>query len=299
MIFILSNGKQIRGDLVRRAIIRSDLSPVPVTLEADFVAGDDDFDSLLAQGKTLKAPNGDTFQIVKSSRIIGRDGDKNGRKNELFSIIGLLQNCLPVSKALKRAIIKENAHLSEIYRAAGCVIKSVEADFPIPRFYCYVGETPSFQIAQVLQDEGGVVRWKNQRLQFMRSPDLFKQKPVLTMPSNAAVDTTVDFLEKHQVPWYFSVNPSGNLIFGDRDKERPAVFSPAKTVQKLNNLSRVLIQRRVVKILLNVTICAGDIIQFSDGKLYTVITAAHCFASGTGGENGIQTSTRLWLGELG
>jgi hypothetical protein len=297
VILFLSNGRQIRGDLIDQAILRSDLSPIPVTLEADIRAGDDDFEARLQEGQLLKTVSGDEFYIIKSERTASRAslGDK-----ELagFRITALLNCCLSVAYVRSRAIIKENATLSAIYRAAGASIPSIQSDFPVPRFYCPIGQTPTFHIARVLQEEGGVVRWKNSKLQFIRLQGILDGKVVRTLPETAALDVNTGFLERHEVPWFFSLDETGGFVFGNRDKPRSVQFSPFKNVQRLRNLTRCLIHRKTAKILYDINICAGDVIAFTGGTKYAVITAAHVFKSGSTDGGATEAFTRLWLGEV-
>ena len=297
MLLFLPDGRQIRGDLIESAVLRSDLSPIPVTLEAEIRSGDENFEPFLRQGKLLKNAAGDEFYIVKSERVSSRaaQGDK-----ELSGcrIIALLNSCLSVAYVRSRAIIKENATLSAIYRAAGATIPAIQNDFPVPRFCCLVGQTPTFHIARVLQEEGGVVRWKKSRLQFIRLQTILDGQVARTLPDTACQELETGFLEHHEVPWFFSLDSSGGFIFGNREKPRSVKFSPFKNVQRLRNLTRCLVQRKKAKILYDENICAGDIIGFTNAKKYAVITAAHVFKSGTtqGGQN--EAYTTLWLGEV-
>lgn len=297
MILFLNNGKQIRGDLISSSVLRSGLSPIPVTLEAELRAGDEDFESRLQQGCLLKDGFGDDFYIIKSERVSSRHAIS---ENELagYRITALLNNCLSVAYVRSRSVVKENATLSAIYRACGATIPPIENDFPVPRFCCLVGQTPSFHIARVLQEEGGVVRWKNSHLQFIRLQGILSGKVVRTLPETACKDVQTGFLEHHEVPWFYSLDAEGGFLFGNRDKPRLASFSPFKNVQRLRNLTRCLIHRKTVKILYDSNICAGDVIAFTGGSRYAVITAAHVFKSGTmdGGQN--QAYTNLWLGEV-
>ena len=65
MILTFADGKQIRGDLIKSATLRSDLSPIPLTLEAEIRAGDDGLDKRLAEGQVLNV-GGDALRSVKS-----------------------------------------------------------------------------------------------------------------------------------------------------------------------------------------------------------------------------------------
>ena len=295
MILHLSNGNQIRGDLIKSAVLRSDLAPIPLTLEAE-IRVDDDMAKRLAEGSILTLGSGDAMRIVKSIKADERviQGE---REMAAVSITAMLDTCHSISFVRSRAIIKESAALSAIYRAAGATLQAVDADFPAPRFSCFVGDTPSFHIARVLQEEGGVVRWKSGRLKFFRLADLFKQKAVADLPNNASDDVVSGFLERHEVPSFFSLNDAGGFVFGNRAKSRSVRYSPFKDVQRLRNMSRCLVLRKVLKTDFSGELAAGDLVNFAGGVPLCIITAAHVFESGTDG-GGNNQYTRLWLGSL-
>lgn len=297
MILYLSNGKQIRGDLIKSAILRSDLAPVPVTLEADIRGGDENIDAMLAEGKTLSDASGNALHIVKSVRVSGRAA-QGGHGMIGFRITALLDACVNVAYVRSRAIIKENSSLSAIYKAAGATLPGIKSDFPVPRFCCPVGETPSFHIARALQEEGGVVRWKGERLQFLKLRDIFSQKAVRTIPSNASQNVDGGFLERHEIPWFFSTDDAGAIVFGDRSKPRAVRYSPFKNAQRLQNMTRCLVLKKTAKIPYDIRICAGDAIEDESGNRYAVITAAHVFKTNDDGGAAADSYTKLWLGVL-
>lgn len=296
MILFLADGNQIRGDLIVSATLRTDLAPIPASLELDVRGGEESIERLLAQDQILSTGSGDKFRIVKSGKVQRKDV-QGERLMAVMRVTALLDACHGIAFVRSRAIIKEQASLSMIYRAAGATVKAIDADFPVPRFYCPVGDTPTFQIARVLQEEGGVVRWKEGRLGFVRLPDLFKQEPVVTVPHSAAEDVESGFLERHEVPWFFSLDDAGGFVHGNRDKPRTAMYAPFTNEQRLRNMTRCLIRRKVAKLPLNMRACAGEAVEFADGKKLAVMTAANVWES-TGDGGAGQNYTRLWLGEL-
>ena len=293
MILYLPNGQQLRGDLVKSSVLRSSLAPIPVMLEAK-IRVDDELARLLAKGETLTTGAGDVLRILKSVRATARES-QGARASSVLSVTAALDACHKVAFVRGRAIIKESASLLAIYRAAGASLQAVDADFPVPRFTCLVGDTPSFHIARILQEEGGVVRWKAGKLKFMRIKDIFKQKAVANLPSNASDDLESGFLERHEIPAFFSVGTDGGLVLGDFSKPRAVRFSPHTNVQRLRNMSQCLVQRKVMKIDYAAQLCAGDLIEFVGGPPLCIITAAHAFENG---EDGHSQYTRLWLGAL-
>lgn len=287
-------GKQLRGDIIKRAVLRYDMTPVPATFEGEFRA-DSDMKKQLAEGKAINV-NGDNFRIIKPVDGAGRDS-QGTHDTGVMRITALLDACHAVTFVRDKSIIKENALLTEIYRASGATIKPVDNDFKAERFACPIGETPSFNIARVLQEEGGAVRWKNGKIKFFRLQDLFKQKAAMTLPDNANENVVSGFLERHQVPSFYSIDASGAIIYGNRSKARSAMFVPRKNQQQLINMSRVLVHRKESKISFNPGLFAGDLIDFGTVKL-VVVTVAHVLESGTDG-SGSNQYTKLWCSALG
>ncbi|MCP5246536.1 MAG: hypothetical protein H6937_11565 [Burkholderiales bacterium] len=296
MILYLNNGNQIRGDLIKSAVVRSDMSPIPVTLEAE-IRIDEDMSDRLAEGEIITlGGQGDELRIIKSTKVLNRMS-QGKREMDAIQITALLDACHTVSFVRGRAIIKENVSLSALYRAAGASIKSVDGDFPVPRFYCLVGDTPSFHINRVLQEEGGIVRWKNGVLEFFRLVDLFGQEPEMDLPDNASDDIDSGFIERHEIPWFYSLKDDASFVFGNRQDARSVRYAPFKNVQRLRNMSTCLVQRKASKINLTAGIVAGDLINIVGSDPLCVITAAHAFFSGTDG-SGSDQYTKLWLGDL-
>ncbi|MBH2020064.1 MAG: hypothetical protein I8H91_11080 [Burkholderiales bacterium] len=249
---------------------------------------------MLGEGAVLTTGAGDALRIIKSVRGIER-GAQGGRELSAMRITAMLDACHKAAFVRSRAIIKESAALSAIYRAAGATIQAVDADFPVPRFSCLIGGTPSFHIARVLQEEGGVVHWKAGKLKFMRLGDLFKQKAAANLPNNASDDVESGFLERHEIPSFFSLAAGGGFVMGDLSKPREMRFAPHTNVQRLRNMSQCLVQRKVMKIDYASQLCAGDLIEFVGSVPLCIITAAHVFENG---EDGSNQYTRLWLGAL-
>lgn len=298
MIIFLSNGKQIRGDLIRKAVLRSDLAPIPRTLEAEINSGDETFDRLLAEGQTLTMGDGDAFYIVKSERVVSNTvrGERLDTGNR---ITALQKSTLPIAYTRSTAIIKEGSSLSGIYRAAGASVRAVDGDFPVPRFYCPIGETPTFHIARTLQEEGGVVRWKNNRLKFFTLQELAAQEPFRDFLDKGSETVQTGFLERHSVPWFFSLSDSGSFVYGNRQKARRVAYSPFKNAIRLRNMTRCLVLKKIVRLSLDIQIAAGDVLRSStDGEKYIVMTAAHVFEAGADTGSAPNTISRVWLGQV-
>lgn len=295
MLIETESGKQIRGDLIKRAVLRYDLVPVPASFEGEFRV-DDMLAKELAEGKNLQV-NGDVFRIIRpdSSSDRSSQGQHDARS---MTVTALLDGCHAVAFVRQKAIIKDKALLTEIYRAAGATIKPVDGDFKAGRFVCTAGETPSFHIARVLQEEGGVVAWRG-KLVFYRLADLFKQKPKIKIPDNASDDVKSEFLGRHEIPSFYSLSPAGEVVFGNRESARVARFVPGKNQQQLVNMSRCLVVAKETKTAYNLGLKAGDIVEFSGAKnrSLVIVTAAHVYESVADG-TGSNQYTKLWCGAL-
>ena len=291
------DGQPLRGDSILSVTLRNDLAPVPCTLEAEILAGDENIEKRLAEGERLITSLGDAFRIVKSVKAVGKT--VSGERVQCgFRVTAILDAVFPIALTRSRAIIKENATLGTLYRLSGARFKGLEGDFPVPRFCCPVGETPTFHFARILQEEGGVVRWKNGKLKFFNLLDLARQKPIKTIKGFSSDTVETGFLERHSVPWFLSVDPSGTVIFGNQKKARAVRFSPFKNGQRLRNMTRCLVRKKVIKLTFDARISAGDCIDTVTGEKFIVMTAAHVIETGSDSGGRQNSYSRLWLGQV-
>ncbi len=295
MELILPNGKILRGDLTPVVIKRTDLTAVPSTLEC-LIRVDKDLSEFIQQGKILSLAEKDMqYRIIATSQQGDGIRTKGNPNYTLTKVIAILDSCHQIAFAKERAIIKENTNFSTIYRACGATI-AVSKDIKVRRFACYVGSPPSFQIQQSLQREAATVVWDGKHsLAFTRLRDLFEQKPKEVLQENSTQDFISGFVERHEVPAFYSNTGNGNLISASGKRGRGADFEMFADSQILNNLSTYLIQRKVWTTRLTPNINAGDVIEI-EKKNYVVITATHLFSQPESG-SGSQLS-RFWLGQL-
>jgi hypothetical protein len=216
----------------------------------------------------------------------------------MVSVIAMLSACHPITFVRKKALIKNNALLTEIYRAAGSTINAVENDFRANKFVATAGSAPVFGISKLLQEEGGVVRWKNGKLQFFRNRDLFQKKSVMQIPDNANENVVSGFLERHEIPSFYSIDNEGCFIYGNRNKERSLMFVPGVNRLQLENMSRILVRKKISRVSFNEKLCAGDLIDVIGAKPLVIVTAAHVFQSNTDNQTGSNQFTKLWLSSL-
>lgn len=296
MILFYEDGQQVRGDAIVRAALRTDLAPIPVTLEATLRA-DESVLALTKEGKTLTTGQGDRLRIIKREPVTGGT-TKGERLESVVQFVALLDECTPASYVLERPIVKENQTLHALFRACGCTLRSVAADLPVPRFVCMRGQTPTFALARAVQEAGGVIRWKRGRLEFLRLSEMLKQSPSMSLPASAIKEVESQFIERHEVPSFYSVAPDGSIIRSGSTKARASNYTPWKNAMTLNSMGRVLVRRKEARTDYAGQLCAGDVIEVVGAGSFAIITGCHYFESGTEQGGAQQSFTKLWLGDV-
>lgn len=287
------NQQAIPGDILLRAVLRSDLAPVPQSLEV-VVRDDPDFRSYWAEGqKLLAGRDQSSFTVVKRGIDENSGLIQGPRRLGSINVIALMTSCAPIAQRMQRAVVREQASLGEIYRACGASA-AINSDFTVPRFTCLVGEVPSYPVAIALQEEAGVLSCRANKIYFRRLADMAAQKAVATLPEAANAGAHSQFLERHEIPFAYSTNDAGQIVLGRRESPRAAVYWPRTDQRVLNNLSVALVRRRVMQAEFSPDILAGDTIQVGNTPLI-VMTVAHVWD--TEGKDQTQYS-KFWLGQV-
>lgn len=291
-IYLAENGQQqVRGDQLAQTVFRSDLAPMPRSLEVVF-RHLDGLEDQIKEGKPLWGGYEMLkYRIVKVTRV--KTGQVQGiTQLGAVKAIALLDSCAEISYRRSRAVVRENSSLGGLFRACGASA-AFTADFPVRRFACLVGEVPSFAMAQVMQEENAALVMTGGKLSFIRLADLMKQAPVRYLPYSDPTDVEEsEFMERHEIPAFISTNPDGAIIKGNFSDTRAVEFAPRTGARQLYNLSNVLVTRRVLRAELCQQIKAGDVISIGNVP-YVVITAAHAIqAAGAS----YDTYSKFWLG---
>lgn len=293
--FLRAGGRDVPGDSIVSLTMRSDLTPIPMTLEGLFWR-DEQLAEVLTEGSVIEVGQGVEYRVMKSVPSYAAFGEQQGRPtNSAIQITAYLNRAHAIGYRRRTAVVKENATLGGIYAACGAQTP-IAQDFRVPRFACYVGQTPSYLIAALLQEEGGAIFWRDGSIRFARLRDLLNREPAAKIAATATTLIQSEFLERHQVPWFFSVKPDGGINLGNRTRERASMYSPRKDEMTLRNMTRCLITRRTSKGLFRPEINAGDVFEV-DGRPHVVVTAAHHVASAADGSP-TNTFSKFWLGEV-
>ena len=294
-LYLTEGGRdQVPGDLIGDWVVRSDLAPVPRTMEVMLNLKDDiaqrvKVGSSLWTGRELLE-----YEVVmaKQEKLgpIVQDKDQVGA----MKVIALLKSCAPITYLRSRAVVLEKTTLGEVYRSCGAKA-AIADDFQIDRFTCLRGQVPSFGVAQVLQEEGAALVFRDNRLSVKRLQDLVRQDPVDRIGQTDSTDTSESpFEERHAVPQFFSTDDTGAFVFGDNSQDRNVVFLPRTSERALRNATRVLVVRKVVDSDLAQQVNAGDVLDIN-GKKVVVITAAHQMKA----KDGLtESGSRFWVGGL-
>lgn len=294
LVYPQGSDSALSGDLIIRVVLRSDLTPMPQTVEVE--VRDSAQTRSIKSGSLIKVGRqGAEFLVVKngSSGDMGRTSGDMAIKTR--SIVGLLASCAPVAQRTQRSIVRYGASLGEIYRACGAQVR-IDSDFTVPAFACYKGMTPSFEIAKALQEEAGALVMDHGRIAFRRLTEMLQAKPIATLREDSTRSMNSGFLEQHLVPFAFSTGPDAGFVTGRAEGGHGVLYRPRADTRILNNLGTALIMRRKVPSEFAPHILAGMRFDVA-GKPMVVITAAHRFEGGADGDGG-QQDTQLWLGEV-
>lgn len=295
-IYLSKSGGQIPGDLIQETVLRSDLAPVPRTLELT-VQLKDDMQQRLAMGASLWGGYEHLeYTIVMRERAQPTGVIQGDTPMQAMKVTAFLTSCQSIGRPREpgRAVTAYNQSLGSVYRACGSSLV-IANDFTVGRFVCLAGDTPSHAVAVALQEEGAALVLREGRISIERLHNLMAQTPTDSLgqfDSSAAHES--DLLEQVGIPMCISIDDYGNVVKGDFGTARNARFIPGMDARTLHNLSHVPITRRIIDNQLAMKIRAGDVVSVA-GKTQLVITAAHRSLS----NNGIMdTSSRFWVGEI-
>lgn len=290
MKIILPNNKVLRGDLIIECYVRNDLVPIPSSIEL-VTLYDAELEDLLVEGSVIKAGM-EEFEYQIIWKELGKEfqGASGSRGHGAIKVIGFLKSVHKLAFKQERAVIKRQALLSDIYRSCGSSA-AFRQDLTCESFACLAGHYATEQIAVVLQEEAASIVWNGDDISFIRNRDLANQKPVLSIAQDTTKDLRSGFLERDQVPTYYSTDGgAGHLQAGDVSKTRSTQFRPRTNQRTLHNLTQVLINKKELTSHFQPWVKAGSVFEIA-GKNHVVITALHAFTHAN-------HYSRFWLGGL-
>lgn len=292
---MLENGTVLKSDSVVESFLRWDAVPIPGTLEFQIMLSDE-IAPFLEIGRTVHVGQDYyEFRIEKKS-IFQSQIIRDGKQVVLGAFIAILEGLQTLVEPRSNAVIQEDSSFGQVYRACGCRIK-IGADVPILKFFCFVGETPTFPIAELLGEEAAIMFYsKKKRIEFMRLQALMQQEVKHFIPAAAVAWVNNDTVLRHEFKTYQTVNDDGETLEGEFKKNAVAGIKPNRDQRRLQNLAMALVLVGTVTRELYPAFMAGDLVQVGESTL-VILTAVHAFKSGVLGDATVSAS-KIYLAEL-
>ena len=294
MKLFLADGSPIGGSDLLSAIYRTDLVPVPVSLEL-VVKNTDALKNGLITGETLTTATGVPLTIVKS-QVINTQSIKDGKRIGAIHVIAVLSGCEPLLGVASRATSLTNTSFNEIYRSLGAKVRLAN-DIKLAEFICLKGQLPTKRIALALQKEGAVMRYDmtSNKMTVTRIGDLFAGDGKL-MDKSAVQLIEHPTTAKHDNTNYLSIDDNGSDIVGEANSGRHIGYYPRADARELNNLKRILMVKATLLRPFDESLNAGTLLTVGNEK-YTILTSAHRFETGAMGGQAVM-ATRAWLAQI-
>lgn len=285
---------QLAGELILEWILRSDLTPIPRTVELTVKVGADMEDRLKVGASFWTGRELLKYEVVKVERADPAGVVQGGQSLQAMKVTALLAMCAQIGYRRQTAVVSRNRTIGDVYRSCGAEA-AIATDITVPQFTCFKGQVPSNAIATVLQERGAVLVLRNKAISVMRVADLFNQTPIDAVgQADTSAKIESEFLERHEIPMYFSTDDAGAFVMGADESARTTLYWPRTDEGTLRNMSQVLVKRKVVPSAMCQEVVAGDVMNVG-GELLVVMTAAHRYTQRDGTT---ESSSRLWLGAL-
>ena len=296
-IAILSSNKVISASELIIATLRTDLVPVPVSIEFAVKHTKELEEQLIDGAEILVNDFPYSFEIVYSNPVKSQSIKDNARIGGI-SCIAVFKGCVKILENAKKAIILDQTSFNSAYRACGASNIRLGDDIPLPEFICLNGSLISKRLALYLQQEAAVFCYRDSKICVLKLDTIFKQAPVLKLDPSEVQWFNSKQIEKHQKSSYVSVDQDGSTFIGDdtTTKGQSIIQKAGLDARQLKNLEKVLIPRGVVFRSLSLELKAGDVVEI-DKKNYVFLTVAHQEETGAIGGN-IGSMTKIWLASL-
>lgn len=294
-ITVVEDNYLIPASALIKATLRSDLVPVPLSLELE-VLDQDKMNSRLKLGGLLRVNDVSVdFRIVKIQPL-KLSTIKEGKRLGGLAGVAIPNGCERLITPADKAIILSDTSFGHAMRGCGAKLRS-GVDLPLPEFVCLKGTIPTTRIARYAQQEAAVIAWKDGRLSAIKIDDLLKQEPILQLDPSDVAWINSDKLEGMAKASYVSVDVDGSTILGSDTKQGIGTRQAARLdTRQINNMHKVLIQRGTIVRAQDFMLNAGSTVQVNDKK-YLILTAAHLSQTGALGDSS-RYVTKLWLGSL-
>ena len=292
IIIVAKTGHVISGADLVTATLRTDLVPVPVTLELTALSTPELDKALVVGAELLVGDIGILITIIKAMPV-KTQVIKNGRRIGGVACTGVLTSCKKLMEPVNNAINLTDTTFGGAVRASGATI-AIADDLPLPRFVCFKGQTPSHQIAKYLQQEAAVIVFRRGQLSILKVDALLADEPIGKYDSSAIAWIDSPNVQATKTPSFVSMGADGSSVEGENTTTgRPVSYLPGLDARQLKNLEKVLITRGTMIRPLDYKLQAGQLIQVGKMKL-TILTSANHVNTTT---NSVM-ATKVWLASL-
>ena len=295
MEVVSASGVPLRGDIVTRVVMRTDLVPIPSTVEVTARKIPESTEALRRGAVIMVGGKRIPYRVVVDGGSTETGMQQGGREVAEISVTAVLDSCAALADPLQRSIFRERGSFADIYRSIGATA-TVQSDIAVPRFGAVIGSSPTMAVMRVLQEEAATVFLRDGKVLIRRLSDLVAEKAAITFPVDRTQRLESELLARHAIPFVVSTDEANGVVSTKREAGRAVVYWPRADTRVLNNMGTSLLTTRKMQQALEVDINAGDRIDVG-GTPMVVVTAAHVFQAKTADADG-EEKTVLWLGEL-
>lgn len=294
-IVVVADNKIIPMSHLMTATLRTDLVPVPVTLEFTVSEQDNYFSRLALGSKIFVADYSFEFEIVKHMPVQTQTV-KDGKLIGALACIAIPSAFLAMIAPTRKALCLENTSFKAVLRAIGIKFP-VGTDAPLEKFIMLVGSLPSERLAVYLQQEALVMVLKKGKVHFCKVDSFLKNDAVTVIDNSAIMWVDNKHSENLEVSTFVSVDIGDSSQVNETPTmNRYVEQRPNLNARQLRNLERVLICRGTVIRPYDERLYAGETILIQNKK-YTILTSANHTQTGIFDGN-FANVTKLWIGSL-
>lgn len=294
-IQIKDSGYLISATELISATFRSDLVPVPLTLEFSVSSNPRLLAGLVEGAEIILSQISATFKIVIADPVTSQQ-IKDGQRVGGIACIAVLSACSKLIEPCNKAIILNETSFASASRACGASVGFGD-NIPLPKFTTLIGQLPASRLAKYCQQEAAVVRWKEGKVSFAKIDALMKQAPVTALDPSAVAWFVNDSIVKLQTARYVTIDADGSTEYQTGTSANKIVKQvPGLDSRQIRNLEKVLITRGTIIRPLDLKLQAGEVVTI-DKVPYVILTAAHRFDTGSLGGSSMMV-TKLWLATL-
>lgn len=292
-ITFVQQGVSIAHSDLLRAVHRTDLVPVPVSLELTVLATDE-LKKVLIEGAELVVGDDPIILSVVKLQPVQTGFIKDGKRIGAIDCIAIPKECLSLIKPSDKAVILQQTSFNSAFRACGARL-SLGGDIPLPEFICLKGTIPTERLALYAQQEASVVRANSGKLEIVKLDALIKQDAVIKLDESMVLWEQSSAREFFERPSFVSTEKDGAVI-GDVQKNHRVMQRSGLDSRQLRNLNKILMRKGVVLRPMQMEFKAGNVFLVGEKK-YIVLTAAHAIKTGAiGGESSMVS--KYWIASL-